>query len=137
MGGARHAVRDVHLGEDAAYRIDDFPVTAETLRTGEPHAVSFVEGDVDPAEAFLLREFEMNALLMLALQVEGEPWGLVELYEMRLRPFSEDEIAVAQFLTTHAERRLAVVGTRTPLRPWPRVYELPSEGSAPPGPRTR
>ena len=134
---ARHAVRDVHLGEDAAYRIDDFPVTAETLRTGEPHAVSFVEGDVDPAEAFLLREFGMNALLMLALQVEGEPWGLVELYEMRLRRFSEDDIAIAQFLTTHAERRLAVVGTRTPLRPWPRVYELPPEGSSPPGPRTR
>jgi diguanylate cyclase (GGDEF)-like protein len=134
---ARHSVREVSLGDDAAYRIEDFPVTAETLRTGEPRAVSFVDGDVDPAEAFLLREFGMNALLMLALQVEGGAWGLVELYEMRLRRFSEDDIAVAQFLTTHAERRLAVVGTRTPLRPWPRVYELPSEDTTPRGPRTK
>jgi diguanylate cyclase (GGDEF)-like protein len=137
VGAARHSLRDTPLGDEAAYRIDDFPLTAETLRTGEPRAMAFLDGDVDPAEAFVLRELGMNALLMLALRVQGEPWGLVELYEMRLRRFSEDEIAVAQFLTTHAERRLAVVGTRTPLRPWPRVYELPSEGSAPPGPRTR
>jgi diguanylate cyclase (GGDEF)-like protein len=63
--------------------------------------------------------------------------GLVEVYEMRLRRFSEDEIAVAQFLTAHAERRLALVGTQTPPRPRPRVYELPSEGGSRPGPRTR
>jgi hypothetical protein len=58
-------------------------------------------------------------------------------YEMRLRRFSEDEIAVAQFLTAHAERRLALVGTQTPPRPRPRVYELPSEDGSRPGPRTR
>jgi diguanylate cyclase (GGDEF)-like protein len=134
---ARHSLRDISLGQDEAYRIDDFPLTAETLRTNEPRSVSFLDGDVDPAEAFLLREFGMNALLMLALQVDGKPWGLVELYEMRLRRFSEDEIAVARFLAHHAERRLAIVGTRTPLRAWPRVYELPSEGRSPRGPRTR
>jgi GAF domain-containing protein len=137
VDAAKHSLRDVSLGDDAAYRIDDFPLTAETLRTGEPRAVSFLDADIDPAEAFLLREFGMNALLMLALRIEGEPWGLVEVYEMRLRRFSEDEIAVAHFLASHAERRLAVVGTRTPLRPWPRVYELPPEGAAPRGPRTR
>jgi diguanylate cyclase (GGDEF)-like protein len=137
VDAAKHSLRDIPLGDDAAYRIDDFPLTAETLRTGEPRAVSFLDSDVDPAEAFLLREFGMNALLMLALRVEGEPWGLVELYEMRLRRFSEDEIAVGHFLASHAERRLAVVGTRTPLRPWPRVYELPPEGGAPRGPRSR
>jgi diguanylate cyclase (GGDEF)-like protein len=137
VDAASHSLRHVLLGEEAAYRIDDFPLTAETLRTGESRAVSFLDGDVDPAEAFVLREFGMNALLMLALRVEGEPWGLVELYEMRLRRFSDDEIAIAQFLVSHAARRLAVVGTRTALRPWPKVYELPPEGEPPPGPRTR
>jgi diguanylate cyclase (GGDEF)-like protein len=137
VDAAYHSLRDVSLGDDAAYRIDDFPLTAETLRTGEPRALSFLDADVDPAEAFVLREFGMNALLMLALRVEGEPWGLVELYEMRLRRFTEDEIAIARFLTTHAERRLAVVGTRAPLRQWPRVYELPPEARAPRGRRTR
>ena len=63
--------------------------------------------------------------------------GLVELYEMRLRRFTDDDVAVAQFLTTQAERRLeAVGGTDEPLRR-PRAYELPSDGEAPRTPRTR
>jgi diguanylate cyclase (GGDEF)-like protein len=134
---SRHSLRDVWLGDDAAYRIADFPLTAQAIETGEPRTVSFLDTDIDPAEAFVLREIGMNALLMLSLEVDGEPWGLVELYEMRLRRFDEDEIAVAQFLVTHAARRLGAVGTRTPLRPWPPVYELPSEGRARRGPRTR
>ena len=52
----------------------------------------------------------MNALLLLPLRVDGRPWGLVELYEMRLRQFTEDDVAIAVFLTTQAERRLGVVG---------------------------
>ena len=134
---AGHSLRDVRLGDAAAYRIDDFPLTADVLRTGESRAVSFLDGNVDPAEAFILRELEMNAMLMLAVRVDGEPWGLVELYEMRSRRFTEDDVAIAEFLTRHAERRLAIVGTRTPLRQWPPVYELPSEDPPPRGPRTR
>lgn len=111
----------------AAYRISDFPLTAETLRTSEPRAVSFVHGDVDPAEAFILRELGMNALL-LPLRVRGRPWGLVELYEMRLRQFTEDDVAIAGFLTAQAERRLEVVEPgSTPLRRRPPVYELPPD----------
>ena len=71
--------------------------------------MSFADGDVDPSEAFILRDLGMNALLMLPLQVRGRGWGLVELYEMRLRRFGEDDIAVAQFLVAQAERRLEVV----------------------------
>jgi GAF domain-containing protein len=44
----------------------------------------------------------MNAILILPLQVANEPWGLVELYEMRLHRFSEHEVAVARSFTTHA-----------------------------------
>ncbi|HJS48994.1 MAG TPA: sensor domain-containing diguanylate cyclase, partial [Gaiellaceae bacterium] len=64
-----HALRDVSLGDEAAYRIDDFPLTAEVLRSGRPRAISFADGDVEPAEAFILRELGMNALLLLPLQV--------------------------------------------------------------------
>ena len=56
--------------------------------SGEPRAVSFADGDVDPAEAFILRDLGMNALLMLPMRVRGNAWGLVELYEMRHRRFS-------------------------------------------------
>jgi diguanylate cyclase (GGDEF)-like protein len=132
-----HALRDISLGRAAAYRISDFPLTAEVLATGEPRAVSFVDGDVDSSEAFVLRELEMNALLMLPLRVGGVPWGLVELYEMRLRRFSDDDVAVAHFLTTQVERRLGAVASADILRPRPPLYSLPSSGEARRGPRTR
>jgi GAF domain-containing protein len=132
-----HSLREVWLGDEAAYRIDDFPLTAEVLRTGEPRAVSFAEVDVDPAEAFILRGLDMNAVLMLPIHVSGRPWGLVELYEMRLRRFGADEIAVARFLVSQAERKLESVadGDDETLRP--EVYELPPDAGRPPRPRTR
>lgn len=131
-----HALREVRLSEDAAYRIADFPLTEEVLRTGTPRAVSLAEGDVDRAEAFVLRDLGMNALLMLPLVVAGKPWGLVELYEMRLRTFGEDEIAVAQFLTHQAERRLEALDDVMEPPRGRRVYELPRDDRTS-GPRTR
>ena len=122
-----HALREVRVSEETAYRIEDFPLTAEVLRTGKPRAVSFLDGGVDPAEAFILRDLGMNALLMLPLVVGGKTWGLVELYEMRLRSFRDEEIAVAQFLAFQAERRIEVVGDSEPPR-GKTVYELPRDG---------
>ena len=75
VDATEHALREVWLGDAAAYRISDFPLTAETLRTKQPRAVSFLGGDVDPAEAFILRELAMNALLMLPLHVRRAPMG--------------------------------------------------------------
>ena len=133
-----HALREVSLGDEAAYRIADFPLTAEVLRTGEPKTVSFADGDVDPSEAFVLRDLGMNALLMLPMQVRGRAWGLVELYEMRFRRFNEDDVAVAEFLVAQAERRLEDMGDTDDGRSRPSVYELPGdEGSRPRTPRTR
>jgi hypothetical protein len=137
VDATEHALREVSLGDEAAYRIADFPLTAEVLGTGRPRAVSFVDGEVDPAEAFILRELGMNSLLLLPLRLRGEPWGLVELFEMRLRRFTDDDIAIAQFLTSQAERRLEALGsTEAPLER-PPVYELPPDGEAPPTPWTR
>jgi transcriptional regulator with GAF, ATPase, and Fis domain len=132
-----HALRDIELGHATAFRVEDFPLTSEVLVRGEPRAVSFADGDVDPAEAFVLRDLGMNAVLMLPLRVRDNSWGLVELYEMRLRRFSEDDIAVARFLVREAERRLGVVGTDAPLSSHPSVYVLPSPDESPRGPRTR
>ena len=122
-----HALREVSLGDEAAYRISDFPLTAEVLRTGEPRAVSFADGDVEPAEAFILRDLGMNALMMLPVMIRGRAWGLVELYEMRLRRFGEDDIAVAQFLVAQAQRRLELVAGSDDAFRRPRVYELPAD----------
>jgi diguanylate cyclase (GGDEF)-like protein len=132
-----HALREVSLGDEAAYRIADFPLTAEVLRTGGPRAVSFAEGDVDPSEAFILRDLGMSALMMLPVVVGGRAWGLVELYEMRLRRFGEDDVAVAQFLVAQAQRTLELVAGADESRRRPRVYELPSDAGPAPRPRTR
>ena len=137
VDATEHALREVSLGDEAAYRIEDFPLTADVLRRGEPRAVSFADGAVDPAEAFILRDLGMNALLMLPIRVGGRSWGLVELYEMRLRRFGADDIAVAQFLVAQAERRFEVVEKAEGERPRPRVYELPPAPGKPSRPRTR
>ena len=87
--------------------------------------------------AFILRDLGMNALLMLPIRVDGRSWGLIELYEMRLRRFGADDIAVAQFLVTQAERRFEVVEKADSGKPRPRVYELPPDSARPSRPRTR
>ena len=115
------------LGHEAAYRISDFPLTAETLRLGEPRAVSFLEKEVDPAEAFILRELGMNALLMVPMRIRGRSWGLVELYEMRIRRFTDDDVSLAEFLVSQAERRLEEIAPSARTRERPPVYELPAD----------
>jgi diguanylate cyclase (GGDEF)-like protein len=138
VDATEHALRQVSLGDEAAYRIADFPLTAEVLQSGEARAVSFVDGDVDPAEAFILRDLGMNALLMLPITVSGRPWGLVELYEMRHRRFGEDDVAVAEFVVSQAARRLESIGDTDALdERRPPVYELPPGGPVSRGPRTR
>ena len=137
VDATEHALREVWLGDEAAYRIADFPLTADVLRTGEPRAVSFADGDVDPAEAFILRDLGMNALLMLPIRVGGRSWGLIELYEMRHRRFDADDVAVAQFLVSQAERRLKTVESAEGRKPRPPVYELPPDDARPSRPRTR
>jgi GAF domain-containing protein len=138
VDATEHALREVSLGEEAAYRISDFPLTAEVLRNGEPRAISFVDGDVDRSEAFILRELDMNALLMLPVRLRGKAWGLIELYEMRHRRFSDEDVAVAQFLVAQAERRLEAIGDSGERRRRPAVYELPTDPSSRPRtPRVR
>jgi diguanylate cyclase (GGDEF)-like protein len=138
VDATEHALREVSLGDEATYRIADFPLTEEVLRSGEPHAVSFADGDVDPAEAFILRDLGMNALLMLPVHVRGTAWGLIELYEMRHRRFTEDDVAVARFLVAQAERRLETAADTGEPRRRPGIYELPGDESPRPrGPRVR
>ncbi len=137
VDGTEHALREVRLGDGTAYRLADFPLTAEVIREREPRALSFVDGTADPAEAFVLRDLGMSALLMLPLYVRGAPWGLMELYEMRMRRFTDDDIAVATFLTAQAERRLEVVAGVDDAPSAERVYELPDDSSRARFPRTR
>ena len=102
----RHSLRDIDLGEEAAYLISDFPVTREVLEQACVKSISFLDGDLDSAEAFVLRELQMNAAILLPLVVHGQSWGLVEVYDMRLRRFSTEDEALASFLVSQTGRRI-------------------------------
>jgi hypothetical protein len=89
------------LEREIGYLLSDYPITAQILRTGAPRVVGLAERDVDAGEAFVLRRLGMRSVLILALGSPPRPWGLVEVYDKRDRVFSEDDIAVAQLLTSH------------------------------------
>jgi diguanylate cyclase (GGDEF)-like protein len=125
---ARHSLREVSLGADAAYLIDDFPLTAEALRTGESRSVSFLDADVDGAEAFVLRDLGMSCVLLLPVLVHGVPWGLAELYDVRLRHFSDVDRAIAGFLVGQAGRRLETLEDAGAERPPLPVVRVPRAG---------
>jgi diguanylate cyclase (GGDEF)-like protein len=103
---AAYALRDVDLGAQSAYLVGDFPLTVEALEQREPRAMSFVDDRIDRAEAFVLRELGMNSLLMLPLLLDDDAWGLVEVYDVRMRRFEGTDIALAQELVALAAHRL-------------------------------
>ena len=106
----KHALRDVDLGEDFAYLIADYPVTQEVLDTATVRSVSFLDDEVDSGEAFVLRELQMNAVMLVPLIVHDRSWGLVEIYDMRLRRFTTEDEALARFLVGQAGRRIEAIG---------------------------
>jgi hypothetical protein len=76
------------------------------LEGGEPVSMSFLDDRIDRAEAFILRELNMSSLLMLPIAVRGRAWGLVEVYDVRLRDFEAGDVEAAQSLSAAAGRRL-------------------------------
>jgi GAF domain-containing protein len=87
------------LQKGQGYLVPDFPETAEVLRTRQPRALTLDDADLDPAEAIVLRDYGFGALLMLPLELDGNVWGLVEVYRKERRAFSEDDIRIARDLS--------------------------------------
>jgi GAF domain-containing protein len=96
---AERAPGAMTLQQGQGYLIPDFPQTAEVLDTKVPRALTLDDPDVDRSEAALLEELGFGSLLMLPLELNGTVWGLVEVYRVARRPFSDDEVAKAQGLT--------------------------------------
>jgi GAF domain-containing protein len=123
----QHSLRDVDLGEEGSYLIDDFPITRDVLATGVSKAISFLDEDLDRGEAFVLRELRMNCCLLMALRAGDEIWGLVEVYDMRMRRFEPDAQAAAEFLVRQAGRTLEAIGSPGQKRRGRgRLFRLPS-----------
>jgi len=123
---AAHALRDVPLSADFVYVIDDFPVTKAVLGSLEPRSISFLDDDLDPAEAFVLRDLEMSCALLLPLVVRGKAWGLVELYDMRLRRYTPEQQSIAEFLVGVAGHRLETLGDDGASAGGRTLYRVPS-----------
>lgn len=80
------------LQQGQGYLVSDYPQTEEVLLTREPRALTLDDPNVDEAEARLLRELGFGALLMTPLELNGELWGLVEVYRVARRPYTEAQI---------------------------------------------
>ncbi len=83
------------------FLVPDFPETQAMLADGRPRLITVADTGADAKEAQLLREFGFGALLMLRLDLGGEPWGLVEIYRQEPRPFLEADARFAQELLAH------------------------------------
>jgi diguanylate cyclase (GGDEF)-like protein/putative nucleotidyltransferase with HDIG domain len=90
------------MSGEYGYLLGDYPLTREVLESGRARAVSLADDDADPAEAFVLRELKMQAVLMLPFEVAGRPWGLVEVYDARPRTFSPAEAGLAELVVRQA-----------------------------------
>ena len=93
--------------ENLGYLLDDYPETKAVLEKGEARTASLSDGDVDASEAFVLRSLGMHVNLMLPLQLEGRPWGLIEIFDAGPRVFGLGEVGLAQVMAGHLEALLA------------------------------
>jgi hypothetical protein len=73
------------------YLISDFPLTRRVLEEREPVVCSLLDGNCDPSEADLLRELQLESLLMAPLGAGVSPWGLAEIY-VNGRAFERDDV---------------------------------------------
>lgn len=106
---AEHAPdgRTFQLGR--GFLVSQFPTTAEVLQSGTPSAVSLDDPAADPAEAAVLRDLAVRAVLMLSLRDRASSWGLVEVYRNEPTRFTPDEVDRAGAVVQSAEMRLQTI----------------------------
>jgi hypothetical protein len=85
--------QSLQLGQ--GYLVSEYPQTGEVLESGRPRTLTLDDGDVDEAEASVLRALGFGSLLMMRLDLHGEAWGLVEVYRRGARPFDTDDVRAA------------------------------------------
>lgn len=102
---AEHSGTGRTLQTGHGYLIPDFPDTGAVLATGAPLTVSAAGRDAHDAEVRILGELGMTAVLMLALRIEDEPWGLVEAYRAAGTFSADDERRAAAIIDAFARGR--------------------------------
>jgi len=98
---ADYSSSEQQVARGLSYYLADYPTTAAVLETGVPCSISADDKGADPAELFVLREMEMQSVLIVPLTVEARTWGLIEIYDTRTRVFSGIERYLAELAATH------------------------------------
>jgi GAF domain-containing protein len=96
------APRGQSLQLGGGFLVSDYPLTRDVLASGRPCSLTLLDPDVDPHEAAVLRELGFASLLMLPLELGGDPWGLVEVYREEPVPFTQDDIRHAGAIISRA-----------------------------------
>ncbi len=85
-----------------SYLLTDYPQTIAVLDSGNPAALSLHDPDIEPTEAFVLREMGMTAVLMLSLRPSSDASVLVEIYDEGARRFGPDDVELGEFFIRQA-----------------------------------
>jgi GAF domain-containing protein len=83
------------------YLISDYPLTRAVIEERAAKTVYTGDADADAAETTLLVELGFDSLLMLPIETEDAPWGLVEVYGNGRR-FEPADVSVARTLAAQA-----------------------------------
>jgi hypothetical protein len=95
-----------------SYLVSEFPLTQAVLHEGTPRRVQVGDVGADPRESALLRRLGFDSLLMLRLECDADPWGLVEIYDNRAGGFTTDDVATASRIAECASRELSRLSSR-------------------------
>ena len=98
---ADYARTDRQVARGLSYYLADYPATEAVLESRVPSAISTNDPGADPAEIFVLREMEMQAVLIVPLIAGNDPWGLIEVYDSQPRAFAAGERHLAELAATH------------------------------------
>ena len=99
---AAHVVPPAQLNIVAEqYSLDEFPATARVIAELSDTAMVVGEG-CDLAEKAFLESSGFKSSMMVPLVMNGEPVGLIELFDSRARIFSHDERRFCRLLGDHA-----------------------------------
>jgi putative nucleotidyltransferase with HDIG domain len=93
---ADYARHERQVARGLSYYLADYPTTEAVLESRVPCSISADDPGADPAELFVLREMEMQAVLLVPLVVEKRAWGLIEIYDSRTRAFPAPERHLAE-----------------------------------------
>jgi putative nucleotidyltransferase with HDIG domain len=93
---ADYARNGQQVARGLTYYLADYPATQAVLESRIPCSISADDASADPAELFVLREMEMQAVLLVPLVVENTTWGLLEIYDSRPRAFPAVERHLAE-----------------------------------------